>query len=73
MDDNFIPTLQSEPITLGVLDDDYEPSTKTEFDAAIQYVNAKTDVRINTISLPGMREAFDAGICLLYTSDAADE
>lgn len=72
MDDNFIPTLQSEPITLGVLDDDYEPSTQTEFDAAIQYVNAKTDVRINTISLPGMREAFDAGMVFIASEAFAE-
>ena len=72
MDDAFIPTLQSQPITFGVLDVEYEPSTQAEFDAAIQCVSALSNVRINKISLPGMHEAFDAGMVFIASEAFAE-
>ena len=72
MDATFVSTYQSQAITFGVLDVECEPSTQAEFEVALQRISALTNVRIQKISLPGMEEAFNAGMIFIASEAFAE-
>ena len=72
MDETFVPTNQPRSITLGVLDVQCESSILAEFDAAIQGISTLSNVRINKISLPGMNDAFNAGMIFIASEAYAE-